>query len=76
MVTGAGVTEIFGVSHTPASLAERSGTLAQFGGVRLSTLEDGAGRGTRVLDFNTGSGLHFTVNLELRIHSAHHLDRR
>ena len=64
MVTGAGVTEIFGVSHTPASLAERSGTLAQFGGVRLSTLVDGVGCVTRVLDFNTGSGLHFTVNVD------------
>jgi len=56
--------KIFGVSHSARSLAARSGSLAQFGGVRLSTLEDGPGRGVRVLDFNTGSGLRFTVNVD------------
>lgn len=55
---------LYGESHSPTSLTERSGNLAQFGGVRLSTLDDGLGRGTRILDFNTGSGLRFTVNVD------------
>lgn len=58
------MTTLYGETHSRASLAERSGSLAQFGGVRLATLEDGPGRGVRVLDFNTGSGLRFTVNVD------------
>lgn len=56
--------QLYGTSHSRASLRARAGDTAQFGGVRLSTLEDGAGRGTRILDFNTGSGLQFTVNVD------------
>jgi len=35
--------------------------LSQFAGVRLMTLGDGLGRGIRMLEFKTGSGLVFTV---------------
>ena len=55
---------LYGATHDARSLAERAGALAQFGGVRLSVLGDGAGRDSRVLDFNTGSGLRFTVNVD------------
>ncbi len=56
--------QLYGASHSRASLRARAGDTTQFGSVRLSTLEDGAGRGTRILDFNTGSGLQFTVNVD------------
>jgi len=52
---------LYDSEHDAASLAQRTGSLAAFGNVRLSTLEDGAGRGMRVLDFHTGSGLQFSV---------------
>lgn len=42
-------------------VAERSGMLSQFAGVRLMTLGDGVERGIRMLEFRTGSGLRFTV---------------
>ncbi|AHE53480.1 hypothetical protein NX02_08785 [Sphingomonas sanxanigenens DSM 19645 = NX02] len=46
---------------TRRSLAERTGALSQFAGVRLSTLGDGLERGVRQLEFRTGSGLRFTI---------------
>ena len=46
---------------TASSLAERAGSLMQFGGVRLVTLGDGVERGVRMLEFRTGSGLCFSV---------------
>lgn len=52
---------LYGTDHTAQSLAERSGSLAQFGGVRLVTLGDGVERGLRVLQFDTGAGLRFDV---------------
>ncbi|MEO6609603.1 MAG: aldose 1-epimerase family protein [Aestuariivirga sp.] len=55
------MTELYGKSMNAAALAQRTGSLAQFGGVRLMTLEDGVERGMRLLEFHTGSGLHFTV---------------
>jgi hypothetical protein len=56
--------KLYDTDHDAASLARRSGSMAQFGGVRLSTLEDGPGRGVRILDFHTGSGLQFTVMVD------------
>ncbi len=52
---------LYGQKIEAAALAERAGSLSQFGGVRLAALEDGAARGVRVLDFKTGSGLRFSV---------------
>lgn len=46
---------------TQASLTRRSGSISQFGGVRLITLGDGVERGQRMLEFRTGSGFSFTV---------------
>lgn len=71
------MTKSYGVSHSALSLAERSGNLSQFGGALPSVLEDGSGRGTRVLDFNTGSGLRFAVNVDraLDISALSHIGR-
>jgi hypothetical protein len=55
------VTNLYGRSINAAVLAQRTGSLAQFGGVRLVTLENGVERGIRMLEFHTGSGLYFTV---------------
>ncbi|KHL26664.1 hypothetical protein PK98_02225 [Croceibacterium mercuriale] len=52
---------LFGETMTRRALAERTGSLSQFAGVRLSTLGDGVERGNRLLEFRTGTGLRFTV---------------
>lgn len=52
---------LYGKEMNANELAKRAGNLSQFGGVRLVTLENGVERGIRVLEFNTGSGLNFTV---------------
>ena len=52
---------LYGKTYTAATLAERTGSLTQFGGVRLVTLGDGVERGIRMLEFRTGSGLAFSV---------------
>ena len=44
-----------------ASLLRRVGRLEQVAGVRLMTIEDGIGRGVRVLQFRSGGGLAFDV---------------
>ena len=53
--------ELFGQTLTRRQVAERSGMLSQFAGVRLVTLGDGVERGIRMLEFRTGSGLRFTA---------------
>ncbi len=53
--------ELFGQTLSRRQVAERSGQLSQFAGVRLMTLSDGVERGIRLLEFRTGSGLRFTA---------------
>ena len=53
--------ELYGRTLTRRQIAERSGMLSQFAGVRLMTLGDGVERGIRMLEFRTGSGLRFTL---------------
>ncbi|WP_137934302.1 aldose 1-epimerase family protein [Mesorhizobium comanense] len=53
--------ELYGKSLSRRQVAERSGMLSQFAGVRLMTLGDGVERGIRMLEFRTGSGLRFTA---------------
>jgi hypothetical protein len=55
------MTMLYGRAHDAQSLAERSGSLSQFAGVRLVILDDGVERGMRMLSFDTGSGLRFSV---------------
>lgn len=53
--------ELYGRKLTRRDIAERTGSLAQFAGVRLMTLGDGLERGIRMLEFRTGTGLRFTA---------------
>ncbi len=55
---------IFGKKLTRLQVEERTGSLAQFAGVRLVTLEDGVERGIRSLEFRSGSGLKFNVLID------------
>ena len=52
---------LYGRTLTRREVAERSGMLSQFAGVRLMTLGDGVERGVRMLEFRTGAGLRFTA---------------
>ncbi|SFT58284.1 aldose 1-epimerase family protein [Mesorhizobium sp. YR577] len=52
---------LYGQTLTRRQVAERSGMLSQFAGVRLMTLGDGVERGIRMLEFRTGTGLRFTA---------------
>ncbi len=53
-----------GRTYTRREIAERSGMLSQFAGVRLMELGDGVERGIRMLEFRTGSGLRFTALID------------
>jgi hypothetical protein len=53
--------ELFGRSYSRSDLLRRVGRLEQVAGVRLVTLDDGLGRGVRVIEFRTGSGFAFDV---------------
>lgn len=53
--------ELYGRTLSRRDVAEHTGMLSQFAGVRLMTLGDGVERGIRLLEFRTGSGLRFTV---------------
>lgn len=55
---------LYGKELTRREVAALSGDLGQFAGVRLMTLEDGAERGQRVLEFRTGTGLRFTLMVD------------
>ncbi len=49
---------------TRAELLRRIGHLSQVGGVQQLVSDDGPSRGVRLLDFRTGTGLHFQVAVE------------
>lgn len=53
--------ELYGQDLTRRQVAERSGSVGQFAGVRLMELSDGLERGVRMLEFRSGTGLRFTV---------------
>jgi hypothetical protein len=53
--------KLYGQTLSRRQVAERSGMLSQFAGVRLMTLGDGVERGIRMLEFRTGTGLRFTA---------------
>ncbi len=56
--------EIFGQQFTRLELARHVGDFDQLFGVTLLTHGDGSARGVRVLQFRTGSGLAFEVNVD------------
>ena len=55
---------LFGTTFSREDLARLTGDAAQTLGVRLTMFADGAERGLRVLEFNTGGGLRFNVVLD------------
>ena len=55
---------LFGKQYTRAELLQYVGDTSQVCGVRLKTLDNGAERGVRIADFDTGSGLRFTVLID------------
>ncbi|MCG8604252.1 aldose 1-epimerase family protein, partial [bacterium] len=63
---------LFGKSWKRQELLDRVGDIRQIADVRLSELSDGAGRGVRMAEFQTGSGFSFTVLIDrgLDIHDA------
>lgn len=56
--------KIFGADVTRAELLRRVGNVAQLGGVQLLSFEEGYARGGRFLEFRTGSGFRFNVNVD------------
>jgi hypothetical protein len=52
---------LFGRTYRRTELLRRVGRLEQVAGVRLVTLDDGLGRGVRLIEFRTGSGFSFDV---------------
>jgi hypothetical protein len=56
--------DLYGHSWSRREIARHAGMLSQFAGVRLMTLEDGVERGTRMLEFRTGTGFRFTVLID------------
>ena len=55
---------LWGHDWTRTELLERVGRIEQIAGFRLSILENGPGRASRVLDVETGGGLAFRVLLD------------
>jgi hypothetical protein len=53
--------ELWGRTYSQAELMRRVGRLDQVAWVREVTLNDGQGRGVRILEFRTGSGFAFDV---------------
>jgi hypothetical protein len=53
--------DLDGVRYSRGDLLRRVGRIEQVAGIRLVTLEDGAERGVRVLEFRTGTGFEFDV---------------
>lgn len=53
--------QIYEKDYSKYELMRRVGSLAQVGGVQLLSYEEGHGRGTRGLEFRTGSGFRFVV---------------
>jgi len=58
------MTMLYGTRLTRRELLARSGSPDAFGGVRLVVLDDGAGRGVRLLEFRNAAGLRFSVAVD------------
>jgi Domain of unknown function (DUF4432) len=56
--------KVFKTELARSELLRRVGNLAQVGGVELLSHEQGYARGSRFLDFRTGSGFRFSVNVD------------
>lgn len=56
--------KLYGKTFTREQLEKRTGQLAQLAGIREITLENGPEQGVRVLEFRSGSGLNFSINID------------
>lgn len=56
--------KLFGQAYSKAELLARVGRLPQAAGVRLVEMADGLERGTRVLEFHTGTGFAFDIHVD------------
>ncbi|NIG19334.1 aldose 1-epimerase family protein [Pantoea sp. Al-1710] len=56
--------ELYGKLWSREDLEKRTGQLAQIAGIREVTLQNGPEQGVRVLEFRSGSGLSFTINID------------
>ena len=63
--------EVHGQPLDRTGLLAHVGQLSQVAGVRLVTLADGAGRGTRVLEFRSGAGLEFEIIVDRAFDVGH-----
>jgi hypothetical protein len=63
--------DVHGQPLDRAGLLAHIGQLSQVAGVRLVTLADGAGRGTRVLEFRSGAGLEFEIIVDRAFDIGH-----
>lgn len=65
---------LYGKEYTQRELLAHMGSLSQIGGVREAVLQQGSGRGVRVAQFETGTGLSFEVLLDrgMDIGAAHY----
>lgn len=58
------MTMLYGRRLTRRDILARSGAPDAFGAVRLVTLQEGAARGVRMLEFRNAAGLYFTVAVD------------
>lgn len=63
--------EVHGQPLNRSGLLAHVGQLSQVAGVRLVTLADGAGRGTRLLEFRSGAGLEFEIIVDRAFDIGH-----
>lgn len=59
-----GMISLFGKTWTRKELEQRTGQMAQIAGIRHVTLQNGPEHGVHVLEFHSGSGLVFSVNID------------
>ena len=63
--------DVHGQPLSRSGLLAHVGQLSQVAGVRLITLADGAGRGTRLLEFRSGAGLEFEIIVDRAFDIGH-----
>ena len=63
--------DVYGQPLDRSGLLAHVGQMSQVAGVRLVTLADGAGRGTRLLEFRSGAGLEFEIIVDRAFDVGH-----
>ena len=63
--------DVYGQPLDRSGLLAHVGQLSQVAGVRLVIIADGAGRGTRLLEFRSGAGLEFEIIVDRAFDIGH-----